>query len=94
MGARRVLALINRRAYADLVQGTQIDIAISPAHTVIGELLAYVRRGDVAGRAQPAPRRRRGAGRHRPRRRLIPAESRSPSSVAILNHIRDSARIP
>jgi trk system potassium uptake protein TrkA len=40
MGARRVLALINRRAYADLVQGTQIDIAISPAHAVIGELLA------------------------------------------------------
>ncbi len=47
MGARRVLALINRKAYADLVQGTQIDIAISPSHTVIGELLAYVRRGDI-----------------------------------------------
>ena len=47
LGARRVLALINRRAYAGLVQGTQIDIAISPAHAVIGELLAYVRRGDV-----------------------------------------------
>ena len=47
LGARRVIALINRRAYADLVQGTQIDIAISPAHAVIGELLAYVRRGDV-----------------------------------------------
>ncbi len=47
LGARRVLAVINRRAYADLVQGTQIDIAISPSHAVIGELLAYVRRGDV-----------------------------------------------
>jgi trk system potassium uptake protein TrkA len=47
LGARRVLALINRRAYADLVQGSQIDIAISPSHTIIGELLAYVRRGDV-----------------------------------------------
>ena len=47
MGARRVLALINRKAYADLVQGTTIDIAMSPAHAVIGELLAYVRRGDV-----------------------------------------------
>lgn len=47
LGARRVLALINRRAYADLVQGTQIDIAISPAHAVIGELLAHIRRGDV-----------------------------------------------
>jgi trk system potassium uptake protein TrkA len=47
MGAKRVLALINRKAYADLVQGTTIDIALSPAHAVIGELLAYVRRGDV-----------------------------------------------
>jgi len=47
LGAKRVLAVINRRAYADLVQGTQIDIAISPSHTVIGELLAYMRRGDV-----------------------------------------------
>ena len=47
LGARRLLALINRRAYAELVQGTQIDIAISPSHAVLGELLAYVRRGDV-----------------------------------------------
>jgi len=47
LGARRVLALINRRAYADLIQGSTIDIALSPAHTVIGELLAHVRRGDV-----------------------------------------------
>jgi len=47
LGARRVLAVINRRAYADLVQGTAIDIAISPSQAVIGELLAHVRRGDV-----------------------------------------------
>jgi trk system potassium uptake protein TrkA len=47
MGARRVLALINRKAYANLVQGSQIDIAISPSQAVIGELLAHVRRGDV-----------------------------------------------
>lgn len=47
LGAKRVLAVINRRAYAELVQGTTIDIAISPSHTVLGELLAYVRRGDV-----------------------------------------------
>ncbi len=47
MGARRVMALINRRAYADLMQGGNIDIAISPAHAVIGELLTHVRRGDV-----------------------------------------------
>jgi trk system potassium uptake protein TrkA len=47
MGARRVIALINRRAYADLVQGGQIDIAISPAQATLGSLLEYVRRGDV-----------------------------------------------
>ncbi len=48
MGARRVLALINRRAYVDLVQAGSIDIAISPAQVSIGSLLAHVRRGDVA----------------------------------------------
>jgi len=47
LGARRVLALINRRAYAELIQGSTIDIAVSPAQTVIGELLAHIRRGDV-----------------------------------------------
>ncbi|RYY71570.1 MAG: Trk system potassium transporter TrkA, partial [Comamonadaceae bacterium] len=47
LGARRVLALINRRAYVDLIQGSTIDIALSPAQTVIGELLTHVRRGDV-----------------------------------------------
>jgi trk system potassium uptake protein TrkA len=48
LGANRVLSLINRRAYADMMQGSTIDIAISPAQTVIGELLAHLRRGDVA----------------------------------------------
>jgi trk system potassium uptake protein TrkA len=47
MGARRVVALINRRSYVDLVQSAQIDIAISPAQATIGKLLAHVRRGDV-----------------------------------------------
>lgn len=47
MGAARTLALINRKSYVDLVQGGRIDIAISPAETSIGSLLAYVRQGDV-----------------------------------------------
>ena len=47
MGARRTLALINRKSYVDLVQGGPIDIAISPAQISIGTLLAHVRRGDV-----------------------------------------------
>ena len=48
MGAKRVMALINRRAYAEMMEGSTIDIAISPAQTIIGELLAHLRRGDVA----------------------------------------------
>lgn len=47
-GARKVIALINRSAYVDLVQGGKIDIALSPAYVTIGPLLAYVRQGDVA----------------------------------------------
>jgi trk system potassium uptake protein TrkA len=48
MGVRKVVAIINRTSYANLVQAGQIDIAISPAQTTIGTLLARVRRGDCA----------------------------------------------
>jgi len=48
LGCKRVLALINRRAYADMVQGGPIDIGLSPAQVSIGSLLAFVRHGDVA----------------------------------------------
>ena len=47
LGCKRVLALINRRVYAELVQGGPIDIAISPALVSIGDLLTRVRRGFV-----------------------------------------------
>jgi len=47
MGARKVIALINRGAYVDLVQGGEIDIAISPSQATIGTLLTHVRRADV-----------------------------------------------
>ena len=50
LGCKRVLALINRRAYADMVQGGPIDIGLSPAQVSIGSLLAFVRHGDVADR--------------------------------------------
>lgn len=49
MGARRVIALVNRRAYAEMLHGSAVDIAISPSQTVIGELLMHVRRGAIAG---------------------------------------------
>jgi trk system potassium uptake protein TrkA len=61
MGAGRVVALINRKAYVDLVQAGAIDIAISPAQVsdrFTARPRAPRRRG---GGAQPAPRRGRGA---------------------------------
>lgn len=47
MGARKVMTLINRASYVDLIQSGEIDIAISPQQVTIGSLLAHVRRGDV-----------------------------------------------
>jgi trk system potassium uptake protein TrkA len=47
LGARKVMALINNPAYVDLVQGGEIDIAISPQMATIGTLLTHVRRGDI-----------------------------------------------
>jgi trk system potassium uptake protein TrkA len=47
LGARKVMTLINNPAYVDLVQGGEIDVAISPQQATIGSLLAHVRRGDV-----------------------------------------------
>jgi len=48
LGARRVMAIINRPAYGDLVEsGDMIDVAISPQQATIGSLLTRVRRGDV-----------------------------------------------
>jgi len=47
LGAKKVMALINRPSYAELVESGSIDIAISPQQVTIGSLLAHVRRGDV-----------------------------------------------
>jgi trk system potassium uptake protein TrkA len=47
LGARKAMALINRRAYVDLVEKGVIDIAISPHDVTIGTLLTHIRRGDV-----------------------------------------------
>ncbi|MBN7821852.1 Trk system potassium transporter TrkA [Bowmanella sp. Y26] len=47
MGAQKAMVLIQRSAYVDLVQGGEIDIAISPQQATISALLTHVRRGDV-----------------------------------------------
>ncbi len=47
LGAHKVMALINKPVYAELVQAGTIDIAISPQQITLGVLLAHVRLGDV-----------------------------------------------
>ncbi len=47
MGAKKVMALINRPKYAELAEDGLVDIAISPQQVTIGSLLTHIRRGDV-----------------------------------------------
>jgi trk system potassium uptake protein TrkA len=47
MGAKTVITLIANSAYAELV-GDEIDISISPQQITIGNLLTYVRKGDIS----------------------------------------------
>lgn len=47
LGAHKVMALINKPSYAELMESGSIDVAISPQTITIGSLLAHVRRGDV-----------------------------------------------
>lgn len=48
LGVRKTMVLINRVVYTDLLQGNEIDIALSPQHTTTSSLLRHIRRGDVA----------------------------------------------
>ena len=47
MGAKKVIAIINRPSYVDLMESGTIDIAVSPQQITIGALLAHVRRGSI-----------------------------------------------
>ena len=47
LGANKVMSLINRPSYVDLVENRIIDIAVSPHQVTLGTLLAHVRKGDV-----------------------------------------------
>ena len=47
LGAHKVMALINKPSYTELMESGSIDVAISPQTITIGSLLAHVRRGDV-----------------------------------------------
>ena len=47
MGARKAMVLIQRSAYVDLVEGSVLDIAISPQQATISALLTHVRKADL-----------------------------------------------
>jgi trk system potassium uptake protein TrkA len=47
MGAEKVIAIINRPSYVDLVESGEIDIAVSPQQITIGALLTHIRRGNM-----------------------------------------------
>lgn len=47
MGCEKVITLINRPAYVDLVESDRIDVAISPQQITIGALLTHIRRGHM-----------------------------------------------
>jgi trk system potassium uptake protein TrkA len=47
LGCPRVISLINRPAYAELVEGGSIDIAVSPQLVTLGALLTYIRQGTM-----------------------------------------------
>lgn len=47
LGARQVMALITNTAYVDLIEGSDVDIAISPQQATIGSILTHIRRGDI-----------------------------------------------
>ena len=47
LGARKVMALINKPSYGELMESGTIDVAISPQTITIGSLLEHVRRGHV-----------------------------------------------
>jgi len=47
LGANKVMSLINRPSFVDLVESGIIDIAISPQQVTLGSLLTHVRKGDI-----------------------------------------------
>lgn len=47
LGADKVITLINRPSYVDLVESGSIDIAVSPQQVTIGALLTHIRRGNM-----------------------------------------------
>lgn len=47
LGAKKVMALIARSIYAELIEGKGIDIVVSPQNAAINSILAHIRQGDI-----------------------------------------------
>jgi len=47
LGAKRVMALVNKPAYVEHLEHRDINVLISPRVATIGSVLAHIRRGDV-----------------------------------------------
>ncbi len=47
MGVSKVVTLINRQAYIDLIKNSTIDVVLSPHLATMSNILSHVRRGDV-----------------------------------------------
>lgn len=85
LGAGKVMSLINRAAYVDLVESGAVDIAISPQQATIGILLARIRRGDVVA----AHSLRRGAAEA-----LEAVAHGDPSSSKVIGRTIEEIRLP
>ncbi|RLK48129.1 trk system potassium uptake protein TrkA [Alkalispirillum mobile] len=86
LGARQVMALINRAAYVELIQSSEdIDIAVSPQQATIGSLLAHIRRGDMAN----VHSLRRGAAEA-----MEAVAHGSPASSQVIGRAIDEIRLP
>lgn len=47
LGVRQTMALITRTGYVDLIEGSGINIALSPQYASISGILTHLRRGDI-----------------------------------------------
>ena len=47
LGAKKTMTLINKNYYAEIAEGINIDLIISPEQTTLSEFLRYIRKGDI-----------------------------------------------
>ncbi len=82
LGAKRVIGIVNRSSYVDLLEGNKIDIVVSPHLITIGSILAHI----LARRHRcrpPHPARHGGSHRsRRTRRQKLPPSSAGASAAS------------